>query len=118
MKKDKKYHKKLIRDRIPEIIESMGGGYETRKLDDEEFKKRLREKLVEEANELVGANRDELEEELADVLQVVRSLSEAEGVDFKSIEKKRKEKKEKRGAFEKKLFLIWSTRRKDESSNS
>ena len=104
----KYYHRKLIRDRIPEIIDSKGDSYKTRKLNTQEYRKLLRKKLVEEAKELASARKDELTNELADVLQLVKSITELEGISFKSIEEKRRKKKKRAGAFKKRIFLIWS----------
>ncbi len=104
------YHKKLIRDNIPEIIDSKGDYYESRILRTREYRKLLREKLVEEAQELVSASKKELLKELSDVLQLVKSIAEFEGISFKEIEAKRKEREKKRGAFKKRIFLVWSNK--------
>ncbi|MCL4389887.1 MAG: nucleoside triphosphate pyrophosphohydrolase [Patescibacteria group bacterium] len=65
------YHNKLIRDRIPEIIEASGGRLETRVMEDEEFERELLKKLVEEAKEAQGANAAHLPDELALVHQAI-----------------------------------------------
>lgn len=110
LKTKKYYHGKLIRDKIPEIIQSKGDLYEARILKVREYRKLLRKKLMEEARELVGAQRDELLKELADVLQVIKSVAEFEGISFKAIEEKRKKREKERGAFKKRIFLIWSNK--------
>jgi len=51
----KHYHKKLIRDKIPELIQSRGGAFETRLMNGKEYEKELRNKLIEEAKELMSA---------------------------------------------------------------
>jgi predicted house-cleaning noncanonical NTP pyrophosphatase (MazG superfamily) len=117
-KTKKKFHNKLVRDKILQIIEEAGHGHEARTLSEEEFRKKLKEKLVEEAQELLKAPSEELLNELSDVLQLVRSVAENEGIEFDEVEEKRKKKKKERGAFEKRIFLIWSTKQKNESSNS
>lgn len=104
----KYYHRKLVRDRIPEIIESKGGSYKAKLLNTKEFRRFLRKKLAEEAKELVGARKNELVNELADVLQLIKSIAELESIPFKSIESKRKKKEKKVGAFKKQIFLVWS----------
>lgn len=53
-------HRKLVRDRIPERIELAGDTCEIRILGTEEFRKRIREKLVEEARELRKAEKENL----------------------------------------------------------
>lgn len=102
------YHKKLVRDKIPEIIESKGDKYKTRILSKNEFRQRLREKLVEESKEVVNSTKKELTNELSDVVQLARSIAKLEGISFRKIEKNRKEKLQRAGAFTKKIFLIWS----------
>ena len=102
------YHNKLIRDRIPHIIEANKGKYELRIMGKGEFKRELRKKLLEEAEEVIGAEKDALLKELADVLELMRSIAESESISFDLIEKKRKERRRDRGGFKKRLFLIWS----------
>lgn len=66
---------KLVRDRIPEIIEKEGGSPNFRECDPGERWDLLRDKLIEEAGELRGAkNRAQAYEELADVLEVVDAI--------------------------------------------
>lgn len=104
----KYFHNKLIRDRIPEHIEANGGRYETRVLSEAEFDPALRQKLVEEAVELQSADEDELINEMADVLELLKSIAVAHGIKFNIVERKQASKRKKRGGFKKRLFLIWS----------
>lgn len=104
------YHNKLIRDRIPLIIEANKGKYEVRIMGKDEFKRELRKKLFEEAKEVIGAEKDELLKELADVLELIKSIAESESIRFDLIEKKQRERRRDRGGFKKRLFLIWSDR--------
>lgn len=106
------FHHKLVRDRIPEIIRSCGEEYEARVLDDEEYTKTLKEKLVEEAKEVVGAKNEELPSELADVLQLVQDIAANANVPLEDIEQTRKDKEARNGGFKNKTFLIWSSRPK------
>lgn len=46
---------------------------------------------------------------MVDVLRLLKSISELNGISFDQVEKKQEKKKEERGGFEKKLFLIWSS---------
>lgn len=69
----KVFHKKLIRDKIPEKIEAVGDQYEVRVMDEEEFEKELVKKLVEEARELQEAKREDLPDEMADILELLKS---------------------------------------------
>ena len=62
-----KYHK-LVRDRIPEIIEASGKTCVTEVLSDEEYLKMVDAKLDEE---LAEYHKDQHIEELADLLEVI-----------------------------------------------
>ena len=93
-------YNKAIRDKIPEIIKESGKNCNVKKLDDSEFLVQLEKKLVEELAEYQESKNVE---ELADVLEVVYRISNLKGFD---LDKARLEKIEKRGKFEKNLFLI------------
>ena len=98
-------YKKLIRDRIPEIIESKGGKAEIRVLTDEEYPIYLEAKLDEEVEEY---HRDKTAEELADILEVVYALADSIGCSKEELLEIYQRKHDDRGGFEKKLFLIAS----------
>ena len=98
----KKYNK-LVRDRIPEIIEASGKTCVTEVLSNEEYLKMIDAKLDEE---LAEYHKDQNIEELADLLEVIRAAAIARGYSLEELEKVRAEKAEKRGGFEKKLLLI------------
>ena len=97
----KQYHK-LVRDKIPEIIENSGKHCETRILADEEYLQFLREKLLEEVAEYRESGSHE---ELADILEVVYALAAATGCDENTLNAIRTEKAQKRGGFTKKILL-------------
>jgi len=96
-KMEKFYHRKLIRDKIPEIIEANNGKYELRVMEEDEFKKGLKKKLIEEVKEVIEAEKSEL-----------GSIAESENINFELIEEKQEQRRKERGGFKKKLFLIWS----------
>lgn len=98
----KKTYNKLVRDRIPEIIKGNGQECVTEILSDEEYIKSLDEKLREEMEEY---QRDKSIDELADLLEVVCSVTKARGWSIEELEEVRKNKSEKRGGFEKRIFL-------------
>ncbi len=98
----KKVYNKLVRDRIPEIIQADGKTLKSRILSDEEHLEALLKKLEEELVELKEARNVE---ELADVHEVLRALTEALGIDREELEKVRQEKAAKRGSFQQKIFL-------------
>lgn len=69
-------HNKLVRDRIPEIIEKSGKKAITRTLTQEEYLMELDRKLNEECAEYQA---DKSLEELADMLEVMYAIAEARG---------------------------------------
>lgn len=100
-------YNKLVRDRIPTIIEQSGKTFTTRILDDEEYRKELQKKAFEELEEYVQAETDEAAlEELADVLEIIHALAECHGASIEQVEQIRAKKAEKRGGFREKIFLI------------
>lgn len=98
-----KTYNKLVRDRIPEIIEASGECCKTQILSDEAYLKMLDAKLDEE---LAEYHKDQTIEELADLLEVIRAAATARGYTLEELEAVRAEKAEKRGGFEKKILLI------------
>ncbi|MBD1222142.1 nucleoside triphosphate pyrophosphohydrolase [Virgibacillus halodenitrificans] len=100
------YHK-LVRDRIPEIIQSTGKELKTEILNDARYIEELKKKLTEEVTEYQEATSDEEAlEELADVLELMHALAKQHGATIDEVEKIRKDKAEKRGAFNEKIYLI------------
>ncbi|RMW37347.1 MAG: phosphoribosyl-ATP pyrophosphohydrolase [Candidatus Nitrosopelagicus sp.] len=96
------YHK-AIRDKIPEIIRVSGKNCNVKTLSDDEFLKELEKKLVEELNEYQESKDVE---ELADILEVIYRIAQLRGISKEKLEEIRINKVEKRGAFEKNLFLV------------
>ena len=81
-----KYHK-LVRDKIPELIEKEGKQSVCSVLSDEEY---LEDKSM---------------EELADLLEVMMAVAKARGSSIEEVERIRQQKADKRGGFEKKILL-------------
>ena len=98
-----KSYNKLVRDRIPEIIEASGAECKTEILADEKYLEMIDAKLDEE---LAEYHKDQNIEELADLLEVIYSVAIAHGYSIEELERIRENKVEKRGAFNKKIFLI------------
>lgn len=82
-------YKKLVRDKIPEIIMAKGNSAVTRLLSDEEFSESLKRKLCEEVNEYLA---DGTVDELADIYEVLLALVENTGTSFESFDELRKKK--------------------------
>ena len=98
-------YNKLVRDNIPEIISNNDETPVTRILSNDEYKKSLEEKLFEEYKEVIEGEGDDRLEELADLLEVVKSLAESENSSLEHIIELASIKREKRGGFEKRIFL-------------
>ncbi len=77
-----KHYNKLVRDRIPEIIQTAGQPYAVEVMSDEAYNLALREKLVEEAQEAAATNPENLITELADLYEVMDTLMAAYGIDY------------------------------------
>ena len=97
---------KLVRDKIPQIIEAQGEKPVTRILSGEEYHAALEEKLREETAEYLESH--ELAE-LADILEVVYALCQADGHTLAGLSAAYEEKRKARGGFEGKVFLIAKT---------
>lgn len=97
-----KIYNKLVRDKIVEIIEADGRTPKFRILGDEEFRKELNKKLQEEVNEYLEDNNVE---ELADIVEVIYGILDSMHISKDEFEQTRLSKREKRGGFEKKIFL-------------
>ncbi len=97
-----KIYNKLVRDKITEIIEADGRVAKYKILDDNEYRQELNKKLQEEVKEYLEDNNVE---ELADIVEVIYGILNSMNVSIKEFEKIRINKQEKRGAFEKKIYL-------------
>ena len=97
-----KQYDKLIRDKIPEIIEKSGRSCKTEVLSDAECLRYLNKKLLEEANEYLES--EEIEE-LADMEEVLRAILKLRSVSYEEFEEMRNKKSDERGSFDKKLLL-------------
>ena len=97
-----KTYNKLVRDRIPEIIEANGNKCTTEILSDEEYLRMADAKLDEE---LAEYHKDQNAEELADLLEVIYAAARARGYTIEQLAHIRAEKAVKRGGFEKKILL-------------
>ena len=93
---------KLVRDKIPEIIEASGKTCETEILSDEEYLQMLDKKLDEE---LAEYHQEQNIEELADLLEVLYATAKARGYSIEELEQVRIEKQKERGGFDGKILL-------------
>ena len=97
-----KIYNKLVRDKIVDIIEGEGRKVNYIILDDKDYRKELNKKLQEEVKEYLEDNNVE---ELADIVEVIYGILNSMNVSIEGFEKVRMDKKEKRGAFEKRIYL-------------
>lgn len=97
---------KLVRDKIPNKIESNGEVAITRILSDDEYKNELYKKLLEESHEVINSQGGEdTLEELADVLEVLKAIAELNNKKIDDVIEKANQKRLNRGGFEKRIFL-------------
>ena len=100
--KDPKVYNKLVRDRIPEIIEKNGKRCVCEALPQDQYIAMLDAKLNEE---LAEYQQSKSLEELADLLEVMGAVVRARGYNWEQLTDIRQKKKEARGGFEKRVLL-------------
>ena len=93
-------YNKLVRDRIPEILDAKGVPYEKRIASPTEYKAELIKKLAEEVSEFSEAGEAE---ELADVIEVVEALKKLP--EYADVEALRLQKLQARGGFDERIIL-------------
>ncbi len=101
---------KLVRDKIPEIIEFDSGEKQTYQTASASMMPALlQQKLKEETRELELAIKKgtdaEIINELADIEEVLKAIAEQNKISVSKIEKTRKEKLQKRGGFKKRIVM-------------
>jgi len=101
-------HSKLVRDRIPEIIQAAGQEYAVEVMTEPEFQRALRNKLVEEAQEAAAADSESLIQELADLYEVLDTLMAAQHISRENVLREQEKRRIERGGFAEQLRLVWS----------
>lgn len=111
----KKVYNKLVRDKMVDIYEHdvenkiSASGYSVRYMEREETLERLKDKLLEEAQEVFDAygkeDKTHLKEEIADVIEVIDAILYHNDLSLEEVLAIRDAKKEKKGGFEKGVFL-------------
>jgi len=95
----------LVRDKMVEKMQSEGILVDYKKLNERDYENALREKIVEEAQEVAAEkNCEKLIYELADLLEVAQTLADTLGITASEIAEARKKKREKSGGFTEKHF--------------
>ena len=95
-------YNKLVRDKIPKIIENDEKTPHIHTATNEEYLEKLKEKLIEESMEFI---KDETQEEIADILEVIKAICKYKWFDENEIEKIRLEKKKNRWWFNDRIIL-------------
>lgn len=93
---------KLVRDKIPQIIESQGETVSYRVMEDEEFIQQLHTKLNEEVAEF---HKEMNLEELSDILEVVYAFADTIG-SREELQRQYEQKHQERGGYKERIFLI------------
>lgn len=97
-------YNKLVRDKIPEDINSIEGRKCNYKiLNDEEYLQELDKKIFEEAHEFIE---EHAIEELADLMEVIFAIMKIRNISIEDVENARQVKNGKRGSFNDKIYLI------------
>jgi predicted house-cleaning noncanonical NTP pyrophosphatase (MazG superfamily) len=99
---NKTVYNKLVRDYIPEIIQSGGKTYTHHIAGEEEYQKALLLKLREEADEFIL---QPCLEELADILEVIDAIKQLFHYENEAIAAVKSDKQRSRGAFKKRIIL-------------
>ena len=95
----------LVRDKMVEKMEAEGILVDYKKLNEKDYENALREKVIEEAQEVASEkNRENLIYELADLLEVAQTLADTLGITVSEILEARNKKWKKSGGFSKKHF--------------
>lgn len=97
-------YNKLVRDKIPENIDKIEGRKSNYKiLEDKEYIEELDKKIFEEAHEFVE---EHSVEELADLMEIIYTIMKINNISINDVENARKIKKDKKGGFNNKIYLI------------
>lgn len=97
-----KIYNKLVRDKIPQVIERSSKKCEVEIVSKEEHYLRLKEKLKEEVEEFLEA---ENIEELADIYEVIAALASFVGNGESELKEVREKKRDDRGGFSEGVLL-------------
>ena len=100
----KTLHHKLVRDRIPEIIEEAGKTHQTAIIDGEHLRGAAFKKLQEEVMEFIE---NPCAEEAADIMEILHFILGREGITDRQVMTAATVKRIERGGFDMCYFLEW-----------
>lgn len=99
--------KKLIRDKIPDIIIQSGREFNGYTAQPDEIRVLVREKLQEELDEVLAAKtKEEITEELADLMEIAAKYAQINFIDWDTVLIKGMEKNVNKGMFQLNKVLI------------
>lgn len=105
--RQRRVFRKLVRDDIPERIVEGGETVTLAEIAKGEVRAALVSKLFEESHELLAADTpQDVTAELADMLEVIRGLADATGVEWSDVENATASKRSARGGFAKNVVLM------------
>jgi predicted house-cleaning noncanonical NTP pyrophosphatase (MazG superfamily) len=105
----RKAYNKFVRDHIPDIIRHNGDTCGTEAMTNIEFQQALRQKLVEEAQEVVqAATSQELITELADLYEVIDTLLHYSNMSLDTVKSVQERRRSERGGFSQRIKLLWT----------
>lgn len=96
---------KLVRDKVVDQQIASGAKPNYRKLEPEDHKRELINKLIEEAREVEQSSPEEVINEIADVQQIIDDLRVLYNFTADDVAAAQKRKNEKNGAFAKGLYI-------------
>ena len=92
--------RRLARDKMVEWLEARDHVMEYTRVSGEDFAKELRNKIIEEADEVKQAkSREELIEEVGDVLDILDAICKQAGITSEEVAASQKAKFDERGAY-------------------
>ena len=104
---DKREFNKLVRDKIPAMVEEGGEIVKTLTISGEDFLRALRDKLIEESFETLDASgKESILSELVDVNEVIDGILKHIGMTREELKKKQDLKREKVGGFDAGVVLV------------
>jgi len=101
-------YNKLIRDRIPTILEEQQIPFAVETMTTDGYRQALRQKLMEEAQEAAEAEEADLITELADLLEVIEATLIAYGLERDQVLACQAQRQRERGGFSQQLRLLWT----------
>ena len=101
----KKKYNKLVRDRIPKIIEADGHTCKYHVASEKEIEGKLRKKLQEEIDEFLE---NPCAEEVADILEILETTRKHYGISLDEVKYQKESKLVNRGGFSGHFILEWT----------